>query len=116
MAGHNDEVWNYQIDSFNATLDFVLWQGFESAELMKLKKVAKATKKQQPTPQQQQQQQQQPPAKEQKGEAFISRQAAGLSFDFYPKDTNMWVELEFNLLAGTVEPHYKEVGYNKTLL
>lgn len=58
----------------------VMLQGFESAELMKLKKTAKATKKQ--TTQANKDQ-------KEKGEAFITRQAAGFSFDFYPKDSNM---------------------------
>ncbi|XP_072173395.1 dynein axonemal intermediate chain 4-like [Diadema setosum] len=83
------------------------WQirkGFESAELMKLKKVAKATKKA-ATPS--------TPSKDtkEKGEAFISRQAAGLSFDFYPKDSNIY-------LAGTEDGliHKCSCSYNEQYL
>eukprot|EP00057_Strongylocentrotus_purpuratus_P025727 XP_011680201.1 PREDICTED: WD repeat-containing protein 78 [Strongylocentrotus purpuratus] len=81
------------------------WQirkGFESAELMKLKKTAKATKKQ--TTQANKDQ-------KEKGEAFITRQAAGFSFDFYPKDSNIY-------LAGTEDGliHKCSCSYNEQYL
>ncbi|XP_041475347.1 dynein intermediate chain 4, axonemal-like [Lytechinus variegatus] len=81
------------------------WQirkGFESAELMKLKKTAKAAKKQASQAKQDQ---------KEKGEAFITRQAAGFSFDFYPKDSNIY-------LAGTEDGliHKCSCSYNEQYL
>ncbi|XP_022089217.1 WD repeat-containing protein 78-like [Acanthaster planci] len=77
------------------------WQirkGFECADLMKLKRVAKATKKQKE-------------GKETKSEGFISRQASGMCFDFSPKDLNIY-------LAGTEEGHIHKCScsYNEQYL
>ncbi|XP_038068064.1 dynein intermediate chain 4, axonemal-like [Patiria miniata] len=77
------------------------WQirkGFECADLMKLKRVAKASKKQKE-------------GKETKSEGFISRQASGMCFDFNPKDLNIY-------LAGTEEGHIHKCScsYNEQYL
>ncbi|PIK46217.1 putative WD repeat-containing protein 78 [Apostichopus japonicus] len=79
------------------------WQirkGFECADLMKLKKLAKATKKKDKE------------SKDgQKGEAFISRQASGLCFDFHSGDPNIY-------LAGTEDGHIHKCScsYNEQYL
>ncbi|KAJ8040489.1 WD repeat-containing protein 78 [Holothuria leucospilota] len=79
------------------------WQirkGFECVDLMKLKKLAKASKKKDKE------------TKEgQKGEAFISRQASGLCFDFHSKDPNIY-------LAGTEDGHVHKCScsYNEQYL
>ncbi|XP_033637142.1 WD repeat-containing protein 78-like [Asterias rubens] len=77
------------------------WQirkGFECSDLMKLKRVAKASKKQKD-------------GKEGKSEGFISRQASGMCFDFNPKDLSIY-------LAGTEEGHIHKCScsYNEQYL
>ncbi|KAL5250861.1 hypothetical protein ACHWQZ_G016563 [Mnemiopsis leidyi] len=71
---------------------WMIRKGFESVDLMKLKRIGKKT-----TPEQQQAQ---PPQGEGeaakagqklRGEAFISRFAGGLGFDFYPSNNNIYL-------------------------
>lgn len=83
---------------------WMIRKGFESVDLMKLKRIGKKTtpeQQQQQQQAQQQAQQQQPPAaggeqdakagQKLRGEAYISRYAGGLGFDFYPQNNNIYL-------------------------
>ncbi|XP_067677855.1 dynein axonemal intermediate chain 4-like isoform X2 [Haliotis asinina] len=71
-------------------------KGFESYDLMRLKRVPTRIGGK---------------TREKKGEAFISRQAGGLCFDFHARDTNIY-------LAGTEEGHIHKCScsYNEQYL
>ncbi|PVD23177.1 hypothetical protein C0Q70_16440 [Pomacea canaliculata] len=71
-------------------------KGFESYDIMKLKKLPTRMAGK---------------AREKKGEAFISRHAGGLCFDFHPQDTNIY-------LAGTEDGyiHKCSCSYNEQYL
>ncbi|KAM4721514.1 dynein axonemal intermediate chain 4 [Rhinophrynus dorsalis] len=74
-------------------------KGLDSNDLMKLKRTGSERSRKSSTD------------KERKGEAFISRQAPGMCFDFLPKDTNIY-------LAGTEEGHIHKCScsYNEQFL
>ena len=71
-------MWSVLADAriYKSLNVLLLFQGFEFADLMKLKRVAKATKKTKD-------------GKEPRSEGVISRQGSGLCFDFHAKDPNM---------------------------
>uniref|UniRef100_H3AVV7 Dynein axonemal intermediate chain 4 n=1 Tax=Latimeria chalumnae TaxID=7897 RepID=H3AVV7_LATCH len=74
-------------------------KGLDSSDLMKLKRTGNEKIRKLPGD------------KEKKSEAFISRQAPGMCFDFHPKDTNIY-------LAGTEEGqiHKCSCSYNEQFL
>lgn len=73
---------------------WMIRKGFESVDLMKLKRIGKKTTPEQKDAQAQNQQGEGDAGKagqKMRGEAFISRFAGGLGFDFYPKNNNIYL-------------------------